>query len=71
MNANDDTIKIKKIAHTDNTHIQTSLYSLIEAVREAASPVDEELVPSVVASLVNSRKIKLYCENNHCSSLTN
>ncbi len=69
MTKQHDIKNIKKIGIQENARIETSLYNLIDTVRRAAGPDDENLVPSVVAHLLRSGKLKLYCEGNHCSSL--
>lgn len=59
--------------HTDNTQrdrrITTSLYQLIEAVREELNESETRLAPSIVMHMIDQGKIKLTCETKSCRYL--
>ncbi len=48
-----------------------SLYNLIEAVEDATSPNERDIVPIVVKDLLDSGKVKLTCTYDDCSQLLN
>lgn len=59
------------INQSENQKVTTSLYSIIESIEEELSTDESGLIPSIIAHMIESGKIRLTCETDNCRYLLN
>ncbi|RJP78776.1 MAG: hypothetical protein C4522_12050 [Desulfobacteraceae bacterium] len=59
------------INQSENEKVTTSLYSIIESIEEELRTGESEMIPTIIAHMIESGKIKLTCETDNCRYLLN